>query len=96
MSVSAFVRQRVFGEAGGKVKPSRQDYRPVADQQAMAQVLALLGQWHIANNLNQLAYHANIGTLPIDGDTTARIDEAYAFVVELRQALLTALGRVTS
>ena len=93
MSVSAFVRQRVFGEGGEKPRPNRRDYRPVADQQAMAQALALLGQWHIANNLNQLAYHAHLGTLPVDGDTAARIDEAYAFVVELRQALLAALGR---
>ena len=84
MSVSAFVRQRVFAEAGEKPRPCRRDYRPVADQQAMAQALALLGRWHIANNLNQLAWHANIGTLPVDGDAAARIDEAYAFVVELR------------
>ncbi|HMR34158.1 MAG TPA: plasmid mobilization relaxosome protein MobC [Geminicoccaceae bacterium] len=93
MSVSAFVRQRVFAKGGEKPRPGRHDYRPVADQQAMAQALALLGQWHIANNLNQLAHHAHLGTLPVDGDTTARIDEAYAFVVELRQALLAALGR---
>lgn len=93
MSISAFVRQRVFGEAGGKPRPSRRDYRPVADRQALGQALALLGQSRIANNLNQLAYHAHLGTLPVDGGTAARIDEAYAFVVALRQALLAALGR---
>lgn len=96
MSTSAFVRQRVFGEAGGKPRPGRRDYRPVADQRALAQALALLGQSRIANNLNQLAYHAHLGTLPVDGETAARIDEAYAFVVSLRQALLAALGRNAS
>ena len=93
MSVSAFVRQRVFGEGGGKPGPTRRDYRPVADRQALAQALALLGQSRIANNLNQLAYYAHLGTLPVDDETAARIDEAYAFVVALRQALLAALGR---
>ena len=93
MSVSAFVRQRVFGEGADKPKPSRRYYRPVADRQALAQALALLGQSRIANNLNQLAYHAHLGTLPVDDETAARIDEAYAFVVSLREALLAALGR---
>lgn len=92
-TVSAFVRQRVFGEGGGAPRPSRRDYRPVADRQSLAQALALLGQSRIASNLNQLAYHAHLGTLPVDSETAARIDEAYAFVVSLRQALLAALGR---
>lgn len=91
MTVSAFVRQRLFGEGGGRRRP--RDHKPVADQQAMARALALLGQSRIANNLNQLAYHAHMGTLPVDADTAVRIDEAYAFVVSLRQALLLALGR---
>ena len=93
MTISAFVRQRVFGEAGDKPRPTRRDYRPGADRQALAQALALLGESRIANNLNQLAYHAHLGTLPVDGETAVRIDEAYAFVVSLRQALLAALGR---
>jgi hypothetical protein len=91
MTVSAFVRQRLFGEGGGRRRP--RDRKPVADQQAMARALALLGQSRIANNLNQLAHHANMGRLPVDDATVARIDEAYAFVVSLRQALLLALGR---
>jgi len=35
----------------------------IQDKQAIAQLLGLLGQSRIANNLNQLAYHANIGAL---------------------------------
>lgn len=91
VTVSAFVRERLFGDGGGRRK--RRDHKPVADQQAMAQALALLGQSRIANNLNQLAYHANTGTLLIDRETASRINEAYDYVTALRDALLAALGR---
>jgi hypothetical protein len=57
----------------------------------MAEALALLGQSRIANNLNQLAYQANIGALAIDEDTRGQIDEAYLFVAEMRGLLVKAL-----
>lgn len=55
------------------------------DQQAIAQILGLLGQSRIANNLNQLAYHANVGALIMEEETTARISEAHAHIVFLRK-----------
>lgn len=64
----------------------------IKDKQAIAQVLGLLGQSRIANNLNQLAYHANIGSLVIDDDAKAQISEAYDYVVSMRKLLLKALG----
>lgn len=92
MTVSAFVRERVFGEDGGRRKAK--DRRPVASDVELAKALALLGQSRIANNLNQLAHHANAGTLIPDDEIIAKIDEAYAHVVEMRETLLAALGRV--
>jgi hypothetical protein len=52
----------------------------------------LLGQSRIANNLNQLAYHANIGALPIDDIIKAQITEAYGHGLFLRKTLIKALG----
>ena len=64
----------------------------VEDRQAVAQLLALLGDSRIANNLNQLAYHANIGSLPIDDKTKDQINEAYDHVLFIRSTLISALG----
>ena len=64
----------------------------VEDRQAIAQLLALLGDSRIANNLNQLAYHANIGSLPIDDETKGQINEAYDHVLFMRNTLISALG----
>lgn len=91
-AVSAYVRTCVFGESVTRRK--HRSHRPVEDQQALAQALALLGSSRIANNLNQLAYHANTGSLLVDDDTTAQIDEAYAHIVAMRDALVSALGLI--
>lgn len=90
MTVSAYVRQCLFG--GKPARSHRRSYQPVGDQKAMAEALALLGQSRLANNLNQLAYHANIGTLLVDDETVGQIKEAYRHVLAIRAALLKALG----
>lgn len=92
MSVSAFIRKCVFSD--GAAKRKRRSHMPVSDQEALARALALLGASRIANNLNQLAYHANIGSLIMDEDTSAQIDEAYAHVRLIRDELVSALGLI--
>jgi len=62
------------------------------DRQALARVLALLGQSRISNNLNQLAHAANIGALPVTPETEAELAEAVRDVRTVRILLLTALG----
>lgn len=89
-TVSAYVRQRLFGDDVGRRR--RRSRVPVQDQQALAQVIGLLGETRIANNLNQLAYHANTGTLLIDEQTTSQINEAYNHVCFMRDVLIEALG----
>ncbi|MCB9942616.1 MAG: plasmid mobilization relaxosome protein MobC [Geminicoccaceae bacterium] len=91
MTVSAFVRECVFG--GGSMRRRPRDRRPVAGETELAQALAMLGQSRIANNLNQLAYQANTGTLAVDEAVHRQIEEAYAYIVGLRRTLLHALGR---
>jgi len=90
MALSTYIRARALGEE----LPRRmaRSSASVAAKQALAQILGLLGQSRIANNLNQLAYHANIGALPFDDTTCGQIDEAYDHVLFLRLTLMQALG----
>lgn len=90
MALSAYIRAKALGDALPRRKP--RSSTSIADKQALAQVLGLLGQSRIANNLNQLAYHANIGSLAIDETTSAQISEAYDHVLLLRKTLIRALG----
>lgn len=91
MTLSAYIRACVFAS-----EEKRRKSRPrnvVADRKAAAEALALLGQSRIANNLNQLAYHANIGALMIDETEKAQIAEAYGHVQSIRMLLMQALGK---
>lgn len=94
MSVSAYVRKCLFD--GDLTPRKRRSYMPVKDQQALAQLLALLGASRIANNLNQLAYHANTGSLAIDDEARGQIDETYIHVRQIRDTLIAALGLIES
>ena len=82
MTMSAFIRACVFK----RTAPIH-----MMDKAAVAQVLALLGQSRIANNLNQLAYQANIGALAMDERERTQIEETYKYVRELRTLLLKTL-----
>lgn len=90
--VSAYVRSCVFGK--NTTRRKHRSHTPVADQQALAKALAMLGQSRLANNLNQLAHHANTGSLLLDEDTTKQIEETYLHVIAMRDALVAALGLV--
>lgn len=90
LSISAYVRECLFEKDGSRRK--RRSYRPVADQEALAQVLSKLGQSRMANNLNQIAYHANSGSLIVDETTIDDINEAAATIAWLRVTLIEALG----
>ncbi len=90
MALATYIRAKALGE----VLPRRitRSKASVTDKQALAQILGLLGQSRIANNLNQLAYHANIGSLVMDENTQDRISETCDHVLFLRRTLIKALG----
>ena len=92
MSVSAYIRKCIF--AGDATRRKRPSHMPVKDQEAMARALALLGASRIANNLNQLAHKANMGSLIMDDDALAQIDETYSYVRLMRDELVSALGLI--
>lgn len=91
MTLSAYVRACVFAE-----ESKRRKLRPkstIEDKKAAAEVLALLGQSRIASNLNQLAYHANIGALITGEVEKAQIAEANEHLAAIRSLLMEALGK---
>lgn len=77
---------------GAPVRRVRRSGCAVEDRAALAQALALLGRSHLANNLNQLAKLANIGSLPVTPDLESELTAAVADVREMRRLLVTALG----
>ncbi len=90
MSLGAYVRSRLFDESRPASK--RRSKKPVKDHAALAQVLALLGKSHIANNINQLARAANTGSLPVNIDTERALNDAVRDVAAMRRILISALN----
>lgn len=86
MSQSAYIRKCLFGDKVSK------RVIPEADRLLIAQILARLGETRIANNLNQIAYHANCGSLALDDLTIEEINEACLHVAWMRTQLIEALG----
>ncbi|AGH51393.1 hypothetical protein G432_18375 [Sphingomonas sp. MM-1] len=90
MSLAAYIHWRLFDP--DQPPPRQRGKAPVKDQEAIARVIGLLGQSRIANNLNQLARQANLGTLPVTPDTEAALTEAAANIAAMRAMLVKALG----
>jgi hypothetical protein len=90
VSVSSYIRKKLFGKDVSLRKTRNRV--PVRDQQALAQVLGKLGQTRIANNLNQIAYEANCGSLLMDEETEQEIKLACAQIAWIRVKLIEALG----
>ena len=90
VSISFYIRKKLFGKDVALRKTRSRV--PVKDQEALAQVLGLLGQTHFANNLNQIAYEANCGSLLMDEETENEIKLACAHIAWIRIKLIEALG----
>ncbi|HTU13198.1 MAG TPA: plasmid mobilization relaxosome protein MobC [Allosphingosinicella sp.] len=89
-AISAHIKRLLFPDVE---QPRRARTRsPLKDKSALAEVLACLGASRIANNLNQLAKHANEGNFYFDRETKAAIYSACEDIRAMRQLLMTALG----
>lgn len=73
----------------------RQTGLTVHDRESLGKVLALLGASRIPNNLNQLAFLANTGSLPMTPETEAELKAAVREVRSMRTLLMKALGMKT-
>ena len=84
LAIGAFMRAAAFGDSG-----PRAQRRPPADHVALRQILGHCGR--IGNNLNQIARHLNAG-----GQASIReLKEALAAILDIRNAILAALGMKT-
>ncbi|WP_241117349.1 hypothetical protein [Achromobacter xylosoxidans] len=87
--LGVYIRAQLLGNV---TTPRRTRRQPGADQQALARLLAELGQSKLSSNLNQLAKAANTGSLLVTMETEQALIEACEDVRRMRHALLTALG----
>jgi len=87
--LGAFIRMKLLGDDVAKRRTRR---AVVADEAALARVLALMGKSRIANNLNQLAKLANSGSLFVDDDVRGDLNEACRDIRVIRKDLMAALG----
>ena len=91
--LGAYIRQKLLGEKADKRK--RNLRKPTLNDKQYAELLAALGQGRWSSNLNQLAKHANIGTLDVSKDVEQELHDACGAVLAMRDALLMALNLKT-
>ena len=102
---TAAERERLQAEAGGLALGSyirakllsdaplpRKRGMALADRQALAKALGLIGQTHYASNLNQLARLANMGALPLTPEVVEEIASTLKLIAEVRALIIQALG----
>ncbi len=90
LPLGTYLRELALGNAPGASR--RRVENPVKDHEALARVLAALGQSLIASSLKQLANAAHIGALPVTPETEQEISNACAAVLAMRTDLMRALG----
>lgn len=88
--LATYLRDLILGAASQA--PRQRSVSKVQDGEALARVLAALGQSRIASNLNQLAKAVNIGVLPVTPETDRDISEACSAIIAMRRDLMRALG----
>lgn len=88
LPLGTWAREELLGAKAQKRKKRPRLRQPKATDKNVALVLALLGDQRIASNLNQMARHANMGTLDFDDHVLDQIVEACAAMVAIRKYLL--------
>ncbi len=84
--LGAYIRGQLLGEIN--LTKRRVQRKPKVSDKNLSMVMALLGDQRIASNLNQLARHANMGTLDVDDETLEQIQDACAAMIAVRNYLL--------
>lgn len=89
LSQAAFIRAKIFDGLPAQAQKSNLGL----DYEALSKLLLLLGESRLASNLNQLAKHANMGTLKLKtSEIEAQLNEAYFTVQWMRRTLIKTLG----
>ena len=90
MSLSAYVRDRLFGEAA-RPRKTRGKF-PVKDHEALARVLRALGRSNLAQEFDALSWAADGGSVHLDPESARALHQACADIAAMRRDLITALG----
>lgn len=72
--LGAFIRERLLGDQAEKRRIQR---KPRIDDKQAAMLLAELGHSRLSSNLNQLAKHANTGSLDVSPEVERELHDAY-------------------
>lgn len=88
--LGAYIKSVLFAQDLPKTRRRRS--APIADQKALARVLAALGGSRLSSNLNQLARALNTGTLPVHPEIEDELREACGDIARMRAELIEALG----
>ena len=92
VSQGAFIRSYVFDDIEA-IKRTLNAKVSTLDHEALSKLLLLLGESRIANNLNQLAMHANQGTLDLPrAEIEEQLNESYLAIQWMRKTLIQGLG----
>ena len=94
LSLSAYIRQKLFGDAASPRKPRyrRKQRRPAMDCQTVARLLGTLGQSELATSMIAIALAAESGALPVTPELSEKLDAACDDIRDMRIALVVALG----
>jgi hypothetical protein len=84
--LGTYIKSKALGE------PATRRAGVIEDRQALGQALALLGKTHYANNLNQLAHLANMGSLPLTPGVIEELEGTLRLIGEVRSLIVKALG----
>ena len=93
MSISAYVRERLFVEAA---RPRRTRGKfPVKDHEALAKVLRALGRSNLAQEFDALSRGVRDGSVHLDPESARALRQACAAISAMHRDLMTALGLKT-
>ncbi|MBX2835092.1 MAG: hypothetical protein KTR28_09000 [Micavibrio sp.] len=94
LSISAYIRQKLFGDGSA---PRKRQYRktksrPDMDAQMIAKLLGTFGQSELATSMLALALAAQTGDLDVTPDVSDKLEQACDDIHNMRTALILALG----
>ncbi|MDP9127249.1 MAG: hypothetical protein M3N08_03170 [Pseudomonadota bacterium] len=89
-SLAAHIRDVLLARAGEQ-RPRRRR-RPIRDWQALAQLVATLGEGELSSHLRILAQAARSDSLALSAESLRCIEEAHKGVMAMRRMLMRALA----
>ena len=94
-ALSAFMRQRLFGEAAAAARPKRYQKKPTEpkiDHIEIARLLGTFGQSELARSMLALSLAVQMGELEVSAEVENKLERACTDIHEIKTALIVALN----